>query len=783
MIKGNFSSWTVVAGVVAVLLVWYMLLSRPLFDLPYSTVILDGKSEVIGVKVASDGQFRFPPQNGLPLNYVQAVIAYEDSRFLFHPGVDVAALCRALYMNLKSGKILSGGSTLTMQVIRLSKGNPPRTLWEKFKEIVLSLRLESSCTKSEILALYAAHAPFGRNIVGLRAASLKYFGKRPEWLSWGEAALLAVLPNAPALLFPGRHTRTVKVKRNKLLLKIYRKGLMSEEDYRLAVNEPLPERLHEFPLISTHIMDNALNEHEGEVCPTFIDTELQRSVADIVERHMKMLSGSYIYNAAAVVAEVGSGKVRAYVGNAPPLPGSSGNMVDIIRSRRSSGSILKPALYALMLDKGIILPHSIVSDIPTRYGSYSPANFNHDYRGVVPASSALASSLNIPFLRMLKDYDYHRFYDELKLLGITTLDRDAEHYGLSLILGGAEVSLWDLCNMYRGFASVLRDYAEKDGDYTETSYRGLKLWDTIGEEERAVSVSRKPLISASALWFTLKALENVERPDVESGWKVFASRMDLAWKTGTSYGFRDAWAVGVNADWIVGVWVGNASGEGRPGLVGVRTAAPILFETASLLPVKHRFVKPEEEMRTAVVCRHSGFTASPICPDRDTLTVCMRGNRVVPCPYHKLIALDTSEKWRVNSDRVAVSDIRMKPWFCLSPSQEWYYAKSHGDYKRLPPWRPDCKPEHEEVMEFIYPYPGLKIFVPRDFEKKKETPVFAVAHRRPDATLYWYIDGRFMGKTGRIHQFSFALDYGSHRVSVTDEDGNTIKRDFEVVSK
>ena len=229
--------------------------------------------------------------------------------------------------------------------------------------------------------------------------------------------------------------------------------------------------------------------------------------------------------------------------------------------------------------QGYILPGTIVSDVPSRFGGYVPSHFNKDFQGIVPADRALSMSLNIPVVLLLREYGVEHFYDDLKKMGITTLNRKAENYGLSLILGGAECKLWDLCNMYGGMASILRHYNECDGTSFNHEFRRLRLWE--GEQVDSVEVQNN-VVNAAAVWLTLKALQDVERPDLESGWKNFASSMNLSWKTGTSFGFRDAWAVGVNPEYVIGVWVGNADGEGRPGLIGVRAAAPILFEVASL---------------------------------------------------------------------------------------------------------------------------------------------------------------------------------------------------------
>ena len=765
-------------GVIVLLVVWWRVLPFPLFDVEYSTVVTDRKGEILGMTVAEDGQYRVKGRNRLSAKYVAAVLCFEDKRFLAHHGVDWVAMARAMWQNVSRGEVVSGGSTLSMQVIRLARGNPPRTVGEKMREMVSAMRLELRCSKWEILNLYATHAPFGGNIVGIEAASLKYFGRGPTSLSWAEAALLAVLPNAPALMYPGRNNDNLKTKRDCLLRDLAASGYLDSEDLQLALAEPLPERMWRTDCVAPHLLARAFLERRGEVSQSFVDVRLQANVNAIVRRHVEILRHNHIYNAAVLVAHVPSGEVRAYVGNAPAVPGGDGEHVDVITAPRSSGSILKPALYALMQQEGYILPESIVSDIPSRFGEYAPLNFSKDFQGVVPADRALAQSLNVPFVRMLRDYGVEHFYDGLKRMGVSTLQYPAGHYGLSLILGGAECTLWDLCNLYGGMVSTLRHYNMSDGLYFNHEYGRLRLWE--GERKDSVVVGRG-IVGAGAVWLTLDALRDVERPSLESGWKNFVSSIDLSWKTGTSFGYRDAWAVGVNAEYVIGVWVGNADGEGRPGLVGVRAAAPILFEVASLLRTDEQFECPQEDLADVVVCRKSGYRASKICPETDTIKTAIAGQRTPLCPYHRLVNLDSTGRWQVDSEHESVHSMRIVPWFVLSPVQEWYYARSHADYRKLPPFRPDCRIVRTDVMEMIYPQRNTRVFIPRDFNGVVKGVLFEMAHREPECAVYWYVDERFVGTTRYQHQMEINVEPGNHWLYLVDEEGNSLRQRFVVV--
>lgn len=330
----------------------------------------------------------------------------------------------------------------------------------------------------------------------------------------------------------------------------------------------------------------------------------------------------------------------------------------------------------------------------------------------------------------------------------------------------------------RGMASILRQYTECDGTSFNHEFRRLRLWT---DEQVDSVVVQNNVVNAAAVWLTLKALQDVERPDLESGWKNFASSMNLSWKTGTSFGFRDAWAVGVNPEYVIGVWVGNADGEGRPGLIGVRAAAPILFEVASLVRTDARFYMPKEELSAVAVCRKSGYRASSICPETDTIYVARSGEKTEVCPYHRLVNLDRTGKFRVDSECESVSRMRIEPWFVLSPVQEWYYARTHSDYKKLPPYRVDCQRGQDDVMEMIYPQRGLRVFIPKDLGGVVRGVVFEMAHREPSTLVYWHIDDQFLGTTRYHHQLEVNVAPGRHTLYLVDAKGNSLRQSFVVV--
>ena len=442
---------------VTLITAYYFSLSFPLFTTTYSTVLEDQNGRLLGATVAEDEQWRFPPGDSLSEKYVQAVTHFEDAYFRQHPGVNPVSLVRAARQNWHAGRIISGGSTLTMQTIRLSR-NKARTLWEKCVEMVLATRLEWALSKDEILRLYAAHAPFGGNVVGVEAAAWRYFGTDPHRLSWAENALLAVLPNSPAVLYPGRNHDWLLRKRNRLLRKLWQHQVMDSLTYVLASAEPLPDRPQPVPTLAPRLLTRLLNEgYRGQRVVSTLDHGLQQRARAVVEDHHQKLRANGIHNAAALIVDVATGEARAYVGNTSAAAQHNPS-VDIVTARRSTGSLLKPFLYAAMLNDGKILPQALVPDVPTFIDGFMPQNFNKKFEGAVPADQVIARSLNVPAVRMLRRHGLEKFHHQLQQLGMTTLDHPANHYGLSLIVGGAEGSLWDITGMYASAARTLNHY-------------------------------------------------------------------------------------------------------------------------------------------------------------------------------------------------------------------------------------------------------------------------------------------------------------------------------------
>ncbi len=780
--------WWIVAFVVLFVIGYYFCLPKPLFQDPTSVILTDASNRLIGAKIAADEQWRFPPADSLPQKFITAICTYEDKRFFSHWGVDGRSLLRAIHQNIKAGKIISGASTLSMQVIRLARKGQPRTIWEKLKEMVLATRLEWRYTKKEILLLYASHAPFGGNVVGLETATWRYYGKPPHLLTWAEAATLAVLPNSPALIHPGRNRTALLHKRNQLLDKLFELGAIEELSWELAKEEKLPNKPLALPRLAPHLIETAILDQpdETESIPKMVSTlqtDIQKNATAILEKHHSILKGNGIYNAASLMIDVEQNQVIAYVGNIEKVGFAHGAQVDIIKAPRSTGSILKPFLYAGLLQEGTIVPNSLIPDLPTQMNGYQPKNFYETYDGVVTAKRALIRSLNIPFIKLLQEYGLEKFHFLLQKMGLSTLHQPANYYGLPLILGGAEASLWDLTNAYAALARTLNHFSDNSGTYNINDWAPAQY--LYQESSKENLETQTPVLDAASIYYTFEAMRQVERPDEEGVWEQFASDQAIAWKTGTSIGFRDAWAIGVTPQYAIGVWVGNADGEGRPNLTGIQTAAPILFDLFDVLPVSDWFVPPYDELATITTCTQSGYRALPICPV-DSIVGPAAGTRMASCPYHRTIHLDKSRRWQVNSNCSPPSEMIHESWFVLPPGEAHYYRFRSPTYQSLPPIKKECLEIGNDApspMDLIYPKIAKQIFVPKDLTGDISRTVFKVAHQHPSAIIYWHLDNTYLGSTQTFHQFELNPAPGKHLLTLVDEYGYQLERDFEIVRK
>ena len=751
------------------LIAYYFSLPKSLFNLPTATVVESSDGQLLGARIAEDGQWRFPQVDSIPFKFKTCLLQFEDAYFYKHPGFNPVSMTKAVGANIKAGKAVRGGSTITQQVIRLSRKGQRRSYWEKAIELVLATRLELRSSKEDILRLYASHAPFGGNVVGLDVAAWRYFGLQAHQLSWAESATLAVLPNAPSLIYPGKNQKKLLNKRNRLLQKLMANGILDSTTYELSLLERLPQEPYALPQIAPHLVQYLAQRQKGKRITSTIDKTLQENVNSIVSRHHQELRQNQVHNAAVLVLDVNTREVLSYVGNTKSSKEHQKD-VDMVRANRSTGSTIKPLLYAAMLDAGELLPDMLVPDVPTQIAGYTPENFSEDYSGAVEAKKALARSLNIPAVRLLQKYGLEKFRDQLDFFKLKGVNKSADHYGLTLILGGAESSLWDLCKTYASMASTINHFNATSSEYYTEEFISPTL--VSGQEVGFGKKStEKTIFDAGSIYLTFEAMKEVNRPEGNESWEFFDGSKQIAWKTGTSFGNKDAWAIGITKDHVVGVWVGNADGEGRPNVTGVSSAAPILFDVFDVLPTSDWFAKPLDEFVEIEVCKSSGYLASDICPTK-IVTIPKKNKYVSVCRYHQFVHLDELKQFRVNSSCADVTSAINESWFVLPPLMEFYYKKNHPTYKDLPPYRSGCNTMTESSMEFIYPKNGSRISLTKNFEGTINELVLKLVHTKPKTQVYWYLDEMFIDQTSNFHELGIVPSIGKHIITAVDVLGN-----------
>lgn len=730
---------------------------------PLSYALYASDGTLLGAQVASDGQWRFE-MGKVPEKFAEAIVTFEDKRFYWHPGVDFFSIIRAFRENAASQSIVSGGSTITMQTVRLLEHYPPRTYAQKLHEAVVAVLFELRYSKKHILELYAGNAPFGGNVVGLEAASWRYFARPPSSLSWAEAATLAVLPNQPSLVYPGTNSEILLHKRNLLLSRLFERGKISADEYERSLLEKLPQRPYPLPSISRHYLEYLKKNQKNKSVTKFytkLNSSMQRNVTRTLEAWSLSFSRREINNAAALILDTKTLDVLAYCANTGNDRNIDTNAVDMIQSRRSSGSLLKPFLFAAMLDAGSLLPEQLVIDIPTRIGNYSPDNNVPKYAGAIPASEALTRSLNIPAIRELRDYGITAFLDILRKSGFTTLDRSSDDYGLPLILGGGEITLWEAARAYS----------------------------RLMQAALGVNTDNNFPISRGSAYLTLSTLSEGVRPDEEAAWQTFANARRIAWKTGTSNGNRDAWAIGVTSEYTVAVWVGNATGGGTPDLKSASTAAPVLFDLYKTLPRSSWISFPESELVKVQVCTKSGYACGIDCAETKEV---FRPRKAPPgsvCPYCRKISLTNDGRYQATADDLTGGQAgiydgtmpRIESWFVLPPSIEYWFKRANLGYRSLPEFVPWHKNAEAQELSLIFPEAGAKIVIPTEIDGSSGCMVMQAATRNPDTLVYWDIDGTYIGCTENRHELSAHPRSGNHILTVTDSHGSRIQRHFTVL--
>ncbi len=722
---------------------------------PGATLVTDASGEELRWFLATDDHWRFPVElDQVSPVFLKALVASEDAWFGIHPGVDPVAVVRALMDNLRAGHVVSGASTIPMQIARLAEPRP-RTLKTKVIEAFRALQLCTHHSRDELLEYYVNLTPYGGNIVGVGAAARFYFGKPPAKLSLAEAALLTALPRAPGAWHPVLHPQAALQARNLVLTQLAERGVFEQSEVDQALARPLPTALARPPLTAPHLCRYVL-ERQGRqpVIRTSLDARLQRLAERILAGRAKWLHDQGIENGAVVVLDSQTRHVLAMAGSTDFLDDAHHGQINGALIARSPGSTLKPFLYALAMDQGLLMPQSLVLDVPTDYAGYAPKNYDGSFSGLVTVEHALSRSLNVPAVRTLASVGLDKFHTLLRQGGLATVDRPASHYGLPLALGACEVRLLDLANLYADLAS--------------------------GGTHRAWRVTAGPampgfrLLSPEAAWLVTNILAQVTRPDMPQTWQLTSDAPTVAWKTGTSFGHRDAWAVGFSNRLTIGVWVGNLDGTPRKGISGASHAGPLLFElfralegNAAQLPEPPR----QLDLAEVTVCAPTRMLPSPFCPETMSMTVIPGVTRLEPDHWTKRLFVDQDTGLRLSGECLARHPHQARVLVEYPVELTAWLASMGAETPGPPPLHPDCAGVPEGAPRILSPLAEtpylLRPGAPAEFQRIPLKAASAPGVGR----LTWYADGLVAAQGGPGEPLFLDAEPGEHRLVVVDDQG------------
>lgn len=723
---------------------------------PVSTLVLDRDEHWMRVHVTRDGggMVRIPVRRDeLPERLVEAVLDFEDRRYAWHLGVDPLAIARAAWLNLTTGRVVSGGSTITMQVARMLERRP-RTLSAKLVEMARAVQLELRYSKDEILELYFNLAPYGGNLEGVGAAAYYYFEKPVSRLSLDEAATLAALPNSPTVLAPGRGRDKLAKRRNDVLARMAANGVVTADEAERAMHTPVTAARRTAPFVAPHLAEKVRQLHPGRPrLHTTIERELQLRAEKLLTDHVDRLTAHGITNGALVIIDNETRKVRAYVGSRAFFDAASQGQVDGADALRSPGSTLKPFVYALGLERGVIGMNTLLEDVPLRYKDWEPSNFDGKWHGMVAAKDALAQSLNIPAVKVAQAVEPRGLVELLRLAGVRAVKADPTKYGLASVLGGVDLSLLELTNLY---ATLARGGL----------HRGYKLLedDPDGPEVR--------LYSPEAAYSVTEILTDVRRPELPESWRDAVALPRVAWKTGTSYGRRDAWAVGVTRRWSVGVWVGNFDGRGVPELVGVESAAPLLFALLPLLPgvATDPWIDQPPGLVRREVCALSGARPGPGCA-HVTTELALPQAPAAPCALHVVLDIDDDSGLRLCS-RCRAGHRHHPETFVAWPASVVGHLREAGVMAApLPAHNPACAHGLGGEPPVIRAPNDGDEFVIRPGVPLEHQQIALIGSAAGGGPLFWFVDDALQAQTEGGSAVMLDPVHGTHRLVAVDAEG------------
>lgn len=748
--------------ITAAFLLFYV--SNHLFPLPdnieYSTIVTDNKGEVIHAFLTRDEKWRMKTNlDEISPLLRKTIIAKEDKYFFSHPGINPIAVGRAFVKNIFRSKRTSGASTITMQVAKAMEPKS-RTYINKLVEVFRAFQLEWKYSKDEILQLYLNIIPYGGNIEGVKSASILYFKKNPDHLSLAEITALSIIPNRPSSLVIGKHNDRIKQERNRWLQKFYRDRVFTSKEIQDALEEPLTAFRSEVPKLIPQLAYK-LKKRGGDIIQTNIEVNTQLKVEKLVLDYSRNLSLKNIRNAAVVIINNQTHEVVAYVGSADFNDTTDGGQVNGATAIRQPGSTLKPLLYGMCIDEGLMTPKAIVTDVAVNYDGYAPENYDKQFNGYVTMEYALEHSLNIPAVKGLGMLGKDKFVQKLASCGFQQIKKDQKKLGLSMILGGCGTSLEELTSLYTVFAN--------EGKYVTPSY--YRSESVLTEPGGRTSKSGHTVLSPAATYMINETLSKVNRPDFPLNWRSTERMPKIAWKTGTSYGRRDAWSIGYNRNFTVGVWIGNFSGLGIPEISGAEVATPLLFKIFNTIDYDsdQEWFQQPNDCDTRIVCSESGLLPEDHCTHTVMDYFIPLVSSTQTCADIQEVMVSAEEKISYCKTCMPGAGYKKKAYKIIAADMQAYFEERRIAYVKVPAHNPDC--------EKIFKDGGPAITSPRNGSE------YLVSKKNPEALqlstntandvskVYWYINNQFYkASDARTKQF-FIPEEGPVKISCTDDKG------------
>ena len=750
-------------GLLALIILFFLL--NWIFPVPdkieYSTIITDNKGEVINAYLTSNQKWRMKTElNEISSLLQKTIIAKEDRHFYSHPGVNPVAVVRAIFSNIFHMRRMSGASTITMQVAKMLEPGK-RNIWSKMREMFRAFQLELKYSKKEILQLYLNLVPYGGNIEGVKAASLLYFKKNPDHLSLAEITALSIIPNKPGVMVPGRNNDFIVKERNRWLEKFAGRNVFTQKEIEDALAEPMNATRGTVPHYLPHL-SYKLKKQGGDIIKTNIDLNTQLKTEKLVEDYIRTQRLKNIKNAAVVIIDNKTHKVITYIGSSNFYDTTDGGQVNGANAVRQPGSTLKPLLYAMCFDEGLLTPKTVMTDVAVNYQGYAPENYDEKFNGYVTVEYALERSLNIPAVKGLKMLGHEKMIQKLSNCNFKQIQKDRKKLGLSLILGGCGTTLEELTGLFSSFANngmlITPSYTQNDTAHNKTT-----------------------VISPAATFMINEILSKVNRPDFPLNWAATEKMPKIAWKTGTSYGKKDAWSIGYNKNYSVGVWTGNFSGVGVADLSGANIATPLLFKIFNTIDYdsdEEWFTQPKDcDIRQ--VCSETGLVPSDHCTSLVTDYFIPLISSTKICNNWQEIMISPDEKISYCKSCAPETGYKKKWYKVVEPDMQSWFEENRIVYQKIPPHNPECELIFKGAAPAITsPVNGTEYLI----NKKDPEPLQLICKTANDVSkVYWYINNKFFQSSNAGEKQFFVPEEGPVKISCTDDKGRN--RDIKITVK